>query len=846
MPPLPWGTPEQIEFLSAKVPEFQASQRTKTTPNFWTKIYQEFFVLWPTPEAEVRPMTVPKKKKKKKNAPVVLPQTKTELSHAEWVKLRKNQIVNWFNNRGAGTQHRRGPTIVIGGNNAPRLLSETNLYSKKYYDERIRPRVIEALRTNPEGHRIAIINKCTGEAWNDESDEVKAEIRAELAKLKELKGQIPDMPEVMSPEECAINLLTLPETIQAFIDEMSSRTGWVFTVIAGGPEPADQGKIRTVAVHNAQEDRDRQTLNSSKAKPEENQVASTSKVETGDAGQENVLSETTPPVTTQPEIQSNALPIAVNQVPDPAALVPTSSTHAHMGSVAQLSGLPIAINQVPFHPTYTAASVPISSTNAHMGSAAQLSGPIPNTITAAHTPPEAAQQTAMASMTAAPAVAIGFAQAPVMTQSTVQPAQVQPTQSVASPSPPCYPATNGATHATIEAQNFLPPANPLPQQAKVAPNPVAAFLPYGAAISMTDGVGGQDIDQLTAAVGQDMMRLQAGDANRGDGLTLNFSEEEWDRIDLALQQYAADPNMMGTALALNTNNTVTLPGLHGQMLQSQDMMAGQANAPMLLDPNHSISAPHTIVPAQTSAPVLSATNSAGVLSNHAVNDPIIPESGMHAPLTAAPDKSENLDASATRSRNRKAAASKDAPQTTAWLLAASEYLFKDIEVEKWQECVRAWESFERMEIAEMDTSSLRLPAKGRPTALGKWLSSSRKYTAIPAIRQDEFQKSWMTWWNSIQPAWRQTKTPNSLPLSFETAKAKDSMASLRKGGPNGLLTVMVGLKWWYSAQASDGLWELAVSDLLNTFNTFQKAKLNNKRKAAEETGKEKRTKKAKA
>lgn len=39
------------------------------------------------------------------------------------------------------------------------------------------------------------------------------------------------------------------DMIGDFLDAMTKRTGWSFTVIGGGPDPALDGRIRTVSVH---------------------------------------------------------------------------------------------------------------------------------------------------------------------------------------------------------------------------------------------------------------------------------------------------------------------------------------------------------------------------------------------------------------------------------------------------------------------------------------------------------------------------------------------------------------------------------------------------------------------
>lgn len=44
--------------------------------------------------------------------------------------------------------------------------------------------------------------------------------------------------------------MTLPTAIEGFFKEIGMRTGWSFTVLAGGPEPSHpDGKIRTLAIH---------------------------------------------------------------------------------------------------------------------------------------------------------------------------------------------------------------------------------------------------------------------------------------------------------------------------------------------------------------------------------------------------------------------------------------------------------------------------------------------------------------------------------------------------------------------------------------------------------------------
>lgn len=46
---------------------------------------------------------------------------------------------------------------------------------------------------------------------------------------------------------------TLPLVIRNFCEAMADRTGWAFTVLAGGPDMAKDGEIRSVGIHVGQD-----------------------------------------------------------------------------------------------------------------------------------------------------------------------------------------------------------------------------------------------------------------------------------------------------------------------------------------------------------------------------------------------------------------------------------------------------------------------------------------------------------------------------------------------------------------------------------------------------------------
>jgi uncharacterized protein YPO0396 len=77
-----------------------------------------------------------------------------------------------------------------------------------------------------------------------------------------------------------------------------------------------------------------------------------------------------------------------------------------------------------------------------------------------------------------------------------------------------------------------------------------------------------------------------------------------------------------------------------------------------------------------------------------------------------------------------------------------------------------------------------------------------------------------------------------LPPPVSIASAGEDLAILKKGGPSGLITVLIGLKWWASAQ--DGArerWTAAVQDVKECLVCFGSA--TNQRKEETTTNKRK-------
>ena len=88
---------------------------------------------------------------------------------------------------------------------------------------------------------------------------------------------------------------------------------------------------------------------------------------------------------------------------------------------------------------------------------------------------------------------------------------------------------------------------------------------------------------------------------------------------------------------------------------------------------------------------------------------------------------------------------------------------------------------------------------------------TRKFQTLPNI--DDIAGYAEEWWHSIQLKWRQSLGDGLVPLPLSTAGKKDDIVCLRKGGPSGLVTVLIGLKWWASIRGQDARWLASVEDI---------------------------------
>lgn len=143
-----------------------------------------------------------------------------------------------------------------------------------------------------------------------------------------------------------------------------------------------------------------------------------------------------------------------------------------------------------------------------------------------------------------------------------------------------------------------------------------------------------------------------------------------------------------------------------------------------------------------------------------------------------------------------------------WVREAEEYL-RDVRLgEAWALCITQWVELEKVLNYGVQQNT-RWNVTNRPVEFGPWLKWGRQYTKSPDIRDaEDYASRLLSWWHQLQPGWR--RGTGTLPHH----QYNGNWDTLRKGGKNGMLTVLIMFTWWGRCAAIDWqAWTAATDDL---------------------------------
>ncbi|KAJ7601273.1 hypothetical protein DFH06DRAFT_1026859, partial [Mycena polygramma] len=106
------------------------------------------------------------------------------------------------------------------------------------------------------------------------------------------------------------------------------------------------------------------------------------------------------------------------------------------------------------------------------------------------------------------------------------------------------------------------------------------------------------------------------------------------------------------------------------------------------------------------------------------------------------------------------------------------------------------EAIVRIEEAHGWDEDVKIRPEGRPEVIGLWVKGGRgsKSKKVPIIKKfAAYPKTWQSWWDSLQPAWRKRGVDGTWEIGGDYG---EDWRSLNCPGVNGVLNLAASLYFW--------------------------------------------------
>ncbi|KAG2739933.1 hypothetical protein P692DRAFT_20754799 [Suillus brevipes Sb2] len=235
MAPPTWATQEQQDFILTFQDEFLECKKKGNFATFWAPFFEKWEERWP----------------------LEVSNDDQQLSEAQLAQeVAKERLAVQKAGRRANAAGNTIVTKLIGGivkkeKKKSRPLKATEVYSKMYYATRVQPAVKEELNAMKEAsdapdlkkRTIQVVRRQLASRWENETVEVKEEVANLVREMKDQREK--------DTSDCkklrVISRLT--EILSTFFSELHDSTGWAFSILLGGPDPTNGGKLDVSSLH---------------------------------------------------------------------------------------------------------------------------------------------------------------------------------------------------------------------------------------------------------------------------------------------------------------------------------------------------------------------------------------------------------------------------------------------------------------------------------------------------------------------------------------------------------------------------------------------------------------------
>ncbi|KAG2739487.1 hypothetical protein P692DRAFT_20881704 [Suillus brevipes Sb2] len=271
MAPLRWTTSEELEWLQNELPEFLKMQKDQKLTRFYGLLFPRWFSQFPERLKYWQPTGNPPPREEEAVAHQnddtnisdenrLLPLTpEQEAALEEEKEIRRKKLREWFRNHAkskttlGNTSTSKAFAQLLGQRTrGVRDLKDIEVYSKTHYKTKIQPLVEDDIEQNQldSKKRIGVVQKYLNTCFAAESEDVKAGIREETARINASRRFGGIGSGERTKEEIYRAIQELPIVLGQICEDLAVLTGgWHYTIVMGGPDPICQGDIMTLSFH---------------------------------------------------------------------------------------------------------------------------------------------------------------------------------------------------------------------------------------------------------------------------------------------------------------------------------------------------------------------------------------------------------------------------------------------------------------------------------------------------------------------------------------------------------------------------------------------------------------------
>ncbi|SJK99867.1 uncharacterized protein ARMOST_03178 [Armillaria ostoyae] len=140
------------------------------------------------------------------------------------------------------------------------------------------------------------------------------------------------------------------------------------------------------------------------------------------------------------------------------------------------------------------------------------------------------------------------------------------------------------------------------------------------------------------------------------------------------------------------------------------------------------------------------------------------------------------------------------PGRSSWFFDAKKYLESIGTGPEWELLLKMWMVYKGRSGFKNETSS-QFKCGSCPAEVDWWINQGQEKELPPIVNLKKFELSWWTWWQELQPEWRDK---GSGTFSADLRVVKGDWEHMRKPGINRFYTILATLAWWGRTAAIRG------------------------------------------